>query len=808
MGTHSSKEDVSDDVWLPSSPSSSASRNENDESDVAVAIADHDEEQLRRNDLQTRSIEYLADVIRARRNEVHKNDSTTVPVLEEEHNEEHNLAKGRFRDLTCTEEGELILEQMFHIDNDSDSDIDTDSASDNDSIDIDNSNDLKRNDPDYQTIIRGSIIALQSLLILGTQVGVKGSVEQQKYYVSHLSTPGGTNQNMDMETYWNQQTSRQLKHKVSTTAAMQLLATIKRKRSAQSAADLLVELGVWTKHEDLALLRSGFPVRFSSAEEDAAHDAEGSTHDPDRMLGLRRDLRELKAYTIDDELTTDIDDGISIETITKVDGSERKRIWIHIADADRWSPRNSDIFQAAQKRATSVYLPTGAVPMFPPHLCDDVMSLTANCDSYALSLSVELNDDGSIDVESLQITPSLINVNYRLSYNEVDEMFDHGLAYFEEWELGALLAEANKRRIFRIANGSTEGFVPKPIPQNEVRVVPEDAAEDQLDICIKVAVTHNAGFNQSSVVIDDRNPSKAEEHAAPLSSGFLLVTEMMILAGEAMGKLGDVLTMDDESNISKGGGTLLKTKLHLPYRTQAKADFAQRNQEFRNLEALKNDGDGYCHAWYARRFFNSVKITPDLQHHAGLGLDCYVQWTSPIRRFGDLQVHAAVKRCLRKKRLNALMQGGQAIPDSLVSSDLGCLVPVGVEDSKDAFGKYTEYLTNDSGDDEQEDKIDYKKGIGFIQAARNVQRKSKEYWIFEYLRRKKESEATEVAFEALVLGCVDPRRFQYAIYVHELGLEHRYLSEMGSLKIGETIWLKVASTSPRQGLLTFGLAKR
>lgn len=117
-------------------------------------------------------------------------------------------------------------------------------------------------------------------------------------------------------------------------------------------------------------------------------------------------------------------------------------------------------------------------------------------------------------------------------------------------------------------------------------------------------------------------------------------------------------------------------------------------------------------------------------------------------------------------------------------------------------------MTNDSGDDEQEDKIDYKKGIGFIQAARNVQRKSKEYWIFEYLRRKKESEATEVAFEALVLGCVDPRRFQYAIYVHELGLEHRYLSEMGSLKIGETIWLKVASTSPRQGLLTFGLAKR
>jgi len=59
-----------------------------------------------------------------------------------------------------------------------------------------------------------------------------------------------------------------------------------------------------------------------------------------------------------------------------------------------------------------------------------------------------------------------------------------------------------------------------------------------------------------------------------------------------------------------------------------------------------------------------------------------------------------------------------------------------------------------------------------------------------------------------VLACVNPQRGQYAIFVHELGLEHRYLSEKGDLQIGEKIYLKVANVSPRLGLLTFTLSSR
>ena len=116
----------------------------------------------------------------------------------------------------------------------------------------------------------------------------------------------------------------------------ELTPTLKLKRNAQSALDLLVRLGAWKKHEDLALLRSGFPTRFTEKEHQYASDAIDDSHDPDRILGLRKDLRHLKVYTIDGEYTEEVDDGLSIEKIKKSDGTERKRIWIHIADADRW----------------------------------------------------------------------------------------------------------------------------------------------------------------------------------------------------------------------------------------------------------------------------------------------------------------------------------------------------------------------------------------------------------------------------------------------------------------------------------------
>ena len=88
-------------------------------------------------------------------------------------------------------------------------------------------------------------------------------------------------------------------------------------------------------------------------------------HDPDILLGLRQDFRHHKAFTIDSASTSEIDDGLSVEAFDDEDGRKRYRYWIHIADADRWAPRDSALFEVARRRATSLYLPHGSIPMFP-----------------------------------------------------------------------------------------------------------------------------------------------------------------------------------------------------------------------------------------------------------------------------------------------------------------------------------------------------------------------------------------------------------------------------------------------------------
>lgn len=434
--------------------------------------------------------------------------------------------------------------------------------------------------------------------------------------------------------------------------------------------------------------------------------------------------------------------------------------------------------------------------MFPPELSAGPMSLRAGYDSYAISLGLELNEDGSIDASSLEIAPSLLRVSYRLTYHEVDEMLEFGVGYFEEWELGSLLDAAKLRRAYRIRCGSTEGFVPNPIPKAELKVVPSDDLAD-VNINKIVEVTHNAGLNSSSVVLDSSS-DPMNDFGMPVSSSFMLVTEMMVMAGEAMGKLKEVL----ESTISDEDEPL-KLSLNLPFRTQPRPDFRKRYEEFNTLESLR--GKGYCHAWFARRFFEPVQVQESPQLHCGLGLECYIQWSSPIRRFGDLQVHASMKRFLRKRRVNQLLRLGHPIPSSLKASDLGCTVPLKMLLK---HNNCLEQIIRDVGSLQNLDDINYRRGIGFVNAARVVQKKSEEYWMYELIRRTIEHSEMEVVFDAEILACVDPVRKQYAIYLHGWGFEHKYLSEKGELILGEVISLKVSSVNPRLGLLTFSLSSK
>lgn len=162
-------------------------------------------------------------------------------------------------------------------------------------------------------------------------------------------------------------------------------------------------------------------------------------------------------------------------------------------------------------------------------MASDVMALTSNADKYALSLGVELHHDGSIDAASIIVAPSLIHVDYRLTYDQVDEMLDEGVGYTEEWEVGALLSAATKRREHRVGRGSTEGFVPCPIPKSFLTVTNDDENEGSYNIELKIETTHNSGSNITAGRMEGGSATHYDPYASPLSSSQLIVTEMMIL---------------------------------------------------------------------------------------------------------------------------------------------------------------------------------------------------------------------------------------------------------------------------------------
>ncbi len=240
--------------------------------------------------------------------------------------------------------------------------------------------------------------------------------------------------------------------------AVEILLALERPETPHGALKLLVKLGLWDPHENIFLRRTHAPIQFPTKVADLAHEYLTSAP-PDLHHSDRLDLTHLKVYTIDDESTREIDDGLSIEVMP--DG--REKIWVHIADPTRWLTPGDTLDLEARRRGTTIYLPTGAVSMFPVELATGPMSLNTGDACCALSFEVLLADDGSI--EFYQIHASYIKITYRLTYEDVEEMLQLGLQ--AESELESLAKWARKRTAWR----QSQGAITIDMPESSVKVI-------------------------------------------------------------------------------------------------------------------------------------------------------------------------------------------------------------------------------------------------------------------------------------------------------------------------------------------------
>ncbi|HEY9646039.1 MAG TPA: ribonuclease R family protein [Chroococcidiopsis sp.] len=275
--------------------------------------------------------------------------------------------------------------------------------------------------------------------------------------------------------------------------AVEVLAAMGRADTAEAALKLLVDLKLWNLHENLFLRRSQIPTQFSSRVLDMAKDCLTAPPD-DRDRQHRLDLTSHKVYTVDDESTREIDDGLSIEQL----GNGNTRVWIHIADPTRWIEPGDHLDLEARRRSTSLYLPTGMVPMFPPELATGPMSLIQGQICTALSFGVVLDEAGA--VQDFTIHPSLVKPTYRLTYEDVDEMLELGIQ--AEPEIETIAALSKRRRAWR----ASQGAISIHMPESSIKV------------------------RDDEITIEVLQDSRARD----------LVAEMMILAGEVAGRYGQL----------------------------------------------------------------------------------------------------------------------------------------------------------------------------------------------------------------------------------------------------------------------------
>jgi exoribonuclease II len=269
------------------------------------------------------------------------------------------------------------------------------------------------------------------------------------------------------------------------------LTALNLSQTQQAVFGLLVELGWWDLHENIHLRRSQTPVHFSHKMQTVAHEL--LTNPPiDLDRAHRVDLTHHKVYTIDDESTQEIDDGLSLEILP--DG--REKLWIHIADPTRLLSPGDEFDLEARKRSVTIYLPTGMIPMFPPELATGPMSLRQGQKCCAISFGVILDPSGA--VAEYEITTSTIEPTYRLTYEDVEEMLQLGIP--GEGEIESIAKASKLRTQWRLSQGS----ININMPESTVKV---------------------SGDKVSIDLIEDNRARK-------------LVAEMMILAGEVAAKYG------------------------------------------------------------------------------------------------------------------------------------------------------------------------------------------------------------------------------------------------------------------------------
>jgi len=210
-----------------------------------------------------------------------------------------------------------------------------------------------------------------------------------------------------------------------------------------NARRILVDLNIWDEDEILDLHRFKIESDFSELalkETDSVIKKEVGSPE-------RKDLQDLSIFTIDGPYTRDFDDALSLEPI---EGGYR--LGVHITDLTPFIKVDGHLDREASNRASSIYLPVTQIPMFPPSLSNNTLSLVKGFKRFAISLFASFDRDWNL--KNYHFMPTIVRVEKQLTYDQVNT------AYKEEPIFSALYQLCQALRQKRVDNGAM--LIPLP----------------------------------------------------------------------------------------------------------------------------------------------------------------------------------------------------------------------------------------------------------------------------------------------------------------------------------------------------------
>ncbi len=364
----------------------------------------------------------------------------------------------------------------------------------------------------------------------------------------------------------------------------------------------------------LSIVRNfGLPMEFDEKVLKQAQRAASEVSEADRQG--REDLRDVQMVTIDGEDAKDLDDAVSL---SKEGGNFL--LGVHIADVTNYVQENSALDREALKRGTSVYLTDRVIPMLPHALSNGICSLNEGEDRLALSCIMKISPEG--DVTDYRIVESVIRVDRRMSYTSVKKILEDKdeeesrkyeklvpMFFLMEELAGILRAKRKKRGSIDFDFPETKIILDKEGHPLEVMPYERNTAtkiiEDFMLLANETVAQHFYWMEMPFVyrTHDNPDPEKIQQLGVFIGNfGYGIKTRQEEIHPKELQKLlGKIEGTPEEALISR----------------------------------------------LALRSMKQARYSVDCTGHFGLACRYYCHFTSPIRRYPDLQIHRIIKEQLR-----------------------------------------------------------------------------------------------------------------------------------------------------------------